>query len=94
MVCDAFSVLANRNISVEKHQVGNFNTVRISGDVTMTSSLQQTDLSGVVTQATSFLMYCVPHALQYHMRFLLTSLVHGRDHFHQFKVCLCSCEWR
>ena len=38
MVCDAFSVLANRNISVEKNQVRTLNTVRISGDVMMMSS--------------------------------------------------------
>ena len=63
----------------------------VKDDVVMMSFLQQTDLIGFMSQATSFLMYCVPRPLQYHMRFLLTSTVQSREHFHRFKVSLCVC---
>ena len=81
MICDAFSVLANHNLSVGKQIVS-----QSGGDTIMHHSHQQPNLSRIASEATSFLMYSVPYALQYHMCFLLASMVSTRDEFHQFKV--------
>ena len=49
-------------------------------------SVQLPEVENVVSKATSLLMYSVPFGLQYHFKFLLSSITGSRELYHQYKV--------